>query len=34
VPSILAMAIAIRQRRNDFFRKEAAKRRYNSKRRK
>jgi hypothetical protein len=28
------MAIAIRQRRNDFFRKEAAKRRYNSKRRK
>ena len=33
VPSILAMAIAIRQRRNDFFRKEAAKRRYKSKRR-
>ena len=26
VPSILAFAIAIRQRRNDFFRKEAAKR--------
>lgn len=33
VPSILAFAIAIRQRRNDFFRKEAAKRRYKSKRR-
>ena len=34
VPSILTMAIAIRQRRNDFFRKEAAKRRYKNKRRK
>ena len=35
VPSILAFAICIRQRRNDFFREEAAKRRryYNSKRR-
>ena len=33
VPSILAMAVAIRQRRNDFFREQAAKRRYyNSKR--
>ena len=33
VPSILAFAIAIRQRRNDFFRKEAAKRRYQKRRR-
>ena len=33
VPSILAMAVAIRQRRNDFFREQAAKRGYyNSKR--
>ena len=34
VPSILAMAVAIRQRRNDFFREQAGKRRryYNSKR--
>ena len=31
--TILGFAIAIRQRRNDFFRKEAAKRRYKSKRR-
>tara|TARA_B100001113_G_scaffold336508_1_gene316916 strand:+ start:512 stop:748 length:237 start_codon:yes stop_codon:yes gene_type:complete len=36
VPSILAFAVAIRQRRNDFFRQEAAKRRRyrNRKRRK
>ena len=33
VPSKLAFAIAIRQRRNDFFRKEAAKRRYQKRRR-
>ena len=33
VPSILAFAIAIRQRRNDFFRQQAAKRRYKSRRR-
>mgnify|MGYP003317301108 CR=1 FL=1 len=34
VPSILAFAVAIRQRRNDFFRQQAAKRRryYNTKR--
>ena len=34
VPSILAMSVAIRQRRNDLFREQAAKRRryYNSKR--
>ena len=33
VPSILSFAIAIRQRRNDFFRKQAAKRRYQNRRR-
>jgi hypothetical protein len=34
VPSILAMSVAIRQRRNDLFREQAAKRRrfYNTKR--
>ena len=34
VPSILAFSIAIRQRRNDYFRKEAAKKRYYNRRRK
>ena len=35
VPSILAFAVAIRQRRNDFFRQEAAKRRrYRNRKRK
>ena len=33
VPSILAFAICIRQRRNDFFRQQAAKRRYKNRRR-
>jgi len=33
VPSILCFAIAIRQRRNDFFRQQAAKRRYKNRRR-
>jgi len=35
VPSILAFAVAIRQRRNDFFRQQAvARRRYKNRRRK
>jgi hypothetical protein len=34
VPSILAFSIAIRQRRNDYFRKEAAKKRYYNRKRK
>tara|TARA_Y100000592_G_scaffold79356_1_gene125133 strand:+ start:752 stop:982 length:231 start_codon:yes stop_codon:yes gene_type:complete len=34
VPSILAFAICIRQRRNDFYRALAAKRRYRGRRRK
>ena len=33
VPSILAFAICIRQRRNDFFRTIAAKKRFNNKQR-
>ena len=33
VPSILALAICIRQRRNDYYRALAAKRRYNQRRR-
>ena len=32
VPSILALAICIRQRRNDFYRALAAKKRYNKRR--
>ena len=34
VPSILALAICIRQRRNDHYRALAARRRYNQRRRK